>query len=838
MKAVIMAGGFGTRLRPLTINIPKPMVPVANRPIMGHVVSLLAKHNITDVTAVLYFQPEHIKNYFGDGSAFGVNLKYSKPTEDFGTAGAVAFASGETDEPVLVISGDLITDFDISEAIKWHQKQKSEATILLTRHENPLAYGIVITEEDGRIVRFLEKPSWGEAFSDTINTGIYIFEPETIKMIPRATNFDFSQNLFPKMLKEKRKLFGRITDGYWRDVGNVDEYRQVHFDFFDGNLLLDTGFTEKKSENGQLYKSDDVTIGKDVSFSGKVVLGRGSIIKEGSQIENCVIGDNTLVEAQCKLKKSIIWSDCVIGSESTMNEAIVGSRSRLGRNVAMIDDSIVSDDCTIGEFATIRANCKIWPGKSVDDGAVVSSSLVWGEKWNRELFTDAKLTGLALSEITPEMVVKIGSALGAFLGPGNSVITSRDASDLSRLLKRGLLSGLLAAGVNVADLEMMPLPVVRYRLQKGGYSAGIYLRHNPQDYRMIDLIFLDGIGLDLSSTKLKKVERLYIGEDFARASLEQIGRLSTQQYVLEDYQREFISHIKAELIREAGIKVVIDHSNGASSQIFPSIFSELGITAVEFNASLGQRRNIPANTDLTDSKVLSSVAQVSSIVKSLKADIGLIVNPAAEKLIVVDEKGNPIDDQLLLLIVTDLFLNLNKVAKIAVPVDASMGVDKIAEKYDTKVVRVPSHHLGMMEMSLSGKVGFVGGTKGGFIFPGFQHCSDAIISSVKILEMLAESKTKLGDVRQSFETYKLQTASVPCPWTSKGMVLRKLISDTKNKERELIDGVRIFENSGWVLVTPDRHKASFNIFAEALSDQKVNRLLEQYKKIVLDYQSS
>ncbi|MGH8015088.1 MAG: sugar phosphate nucleotidyltransferase, partial [Candidatus Zixiibacteriota bacterium] len=513
MKAVIMAGGFGTRLRPLTINIPKPMVPVANRPIMGHVVSLLAKHNITDITAILYFQPEQIREYFGDGSVYGVDIKYAKPTEDFGTAGAVAFAVGETDEPVLVISGDLITDFDLGEAIKWHKNQKSEATILLTRHENPLAYGIVITEDDGRIVRFLEKPSWGEAFSDTINTGIYIFEPTVVKMIPRATNFDFSQNLFPKMLNDKKRLYGRIMDGYWRDVGNVDEYRQVHFDFFEGKLLLNLNYAEKKFDNGQVYFIEEAAIGKDVTFSGKVVLGRGSKIREGSHLENCVVGENTLVEPRCKIAKSIIWADCSIGAETVMNEAIVGNRSRLGRNVALVEDSIVSDDCHIGEFATIKANCKIWPGKTVDDGAVVSSSLVWGEKWNRELFTDAKITGLALTEVTPEMVVKIGSAFGAFLGPGSSVVTSRDASDLSRLLKRGLLSGLLASGVNVADLEMMPLPVVRYKLQKGGYSAGIYIRHNPLDYRLIDLIFLDGVGLDLSSAKLKKVERLYIGED-------------------------------------------------------------------------------------------------------------------------------------------------------------------------------------------------------------------------------------------------------------------------------------------------------------------------------------
>ena len=234
MKAIIMAGGFGTRLRPLTINLPKPMVPVANRPMMEHVVSLLARHGITDITSLLYYQADKIRSYFGDGHAFGVRMDYAQPQEDFGTAGAVRFAMDSVDEPVLVISGDLVTDFDLDEAISWHRDKKSQATLLLTRVENPLAYGIVITDEEGHIIRFLEKPSWSEAFSDTINTGIYILEPEAVKLIPPKASFDFSRNLFPLMLANEMGLYGKIMDGYWKDVGNLGEYHHVHEDFFAG----------------------------------------------------------------------------------------------------------------------------------------------------------------------------------------------------------------------------------------------------------------------------------------------------------------------------------------------------------------------------------------------------------------------------------------------------------------------------------------------------------------------------------------------------------------------------------------------------------------------------
>ena len=172
MKAIIMAGGFGTRLRPLTINLPKPMVPIGNIPMMEHVVNLLKQNGFDELASLLFFQAEEIKNHFGDGHKFGVKMDYLQPTEDYGTAGAVRFAEDFIDDTVLVISGDVLTDFDLSEAIEWHRNKKADATIMLTRVENPLPYGIVITDDDDKIVRFLEKPSWGEAFSDTINTGI------------------------------------------------------------------------------------------------------------------------------------------------------------------------------------------------------------------------------------------------------------------------------------------------------------------------------------------------------------------------------------------------------------------------------------------------------------------------------------------------------------------------------------------------------------------------------------------------------------------------------------------------------------------------------------------
>ncbi len=832
MRAVIMAGGFGTRLRPLTINLPKPMVPIGNIPMMEHVVGLLAANGITQVTSLLYFQADKIREHFGDGSEFGVHMDYAQPDDDFGTAGAVRYALESIDETVLVISGDLVTDFDLSEAMEWHRERQAEATILLTHMENPLAYGIVITDEEGHIVRFLEKPSWGEAFSDTINTGIYILEPPAIKLIPPTTNFDFSQNLFPLMLSRNMGLYGKIMGGYWKDVGNIGEYRLAHMDFFEDNVHLDLKRPFSQAKDAVVITGDNVQLDSTVEFSGKVVLGNDVQVGKGAKLHNCVIGDRSRVGAACDLTNSVVWRDNNIGEEAVMTNVVVCDRCDVGRNVQLLDDVIISDDCVIGEFATVKANCKIWPGKTVDSGAIVSSSMVWGEKWNRELFTNSKITGLALTETTPEMCVKLGAAFGAFIGQGNSVVTSRDASDTSRLLKRGLIAGLLAAGVNVSDLEMLPVPVVRYGLRRGDYSAGIYVRHNPQDYRLIDLIFFDGSGLDLPTSKSKKVERMYFGEDFERAALDNIGHLDMEQHVLEDYRADFMDAIDGQVIKQAGFKIVVDHSNGSSSQIFPTLFFNLGISAIELNANLNPRKFSSSPEENSQ-----AIVQLSSIVTSLDCDAGFLLNAAAEKLAVIDEMGKPIDSQLLLLMVTDLFLNTHEASKLAVPVSASMGVEEIAAEHEVEIVRVADDHLAMMEIHRRGEVDFVGGTRGGFIFPGFQMGADAILTAVKILDMMARTKTRLGSLRKKFEGFVRREASVPCPWSKKGTVMRKLIIGSDNKQRQLIDGVRIFEDDGWVLVTPDRLTAAFNIQAESRSREGATSLVERYSIMVEESQN-
>ena len=833
MKAIVMAGGFGTRLRPLTIGTPKPMVPIGNIPMMEHVVGLLARYDLTDVTSLLYFHPESIRGYFGDGSGVGVRMSYEKPSDDLGTAGAVRYGVGDTKETVLVISGDLVTNFDLAEAIRWHREKQADATILLTRVENPISYGIVITDDDGRIVRFLEKPTWGEAFSDTINTGIYILEPQATDLIPRDESFDFSQNLFPLMLKKGMKLCGKIMAGYWKDVGNVDEYFRAHFDLFAGDLQLDLKATREVIDQGVIYRGRNVRMGQGIKISGTVLLGDDVTIGDGVALHNCAIGRRVRVGSGCSLKDTIVWTDTTIGGQCRFSRSLVCARVLIGDNVELSDHTIISDDCVVGDDATVKANCKIWPGKRVDEAAIVSSSLVWGDTWNRELFTDSKITGLALTEITPEMAVKVGAAFGATLGQGASVVTSREVSDVAQLLRRSMMSGLMASGVNVYDLETLPVPVVRYALKKGEYAAGMYARHNPVDYRHLEFIFFHGSALDMPPSQLKKVERNYFGEDFQRASIDAIGHLDYPQRVLRDYQNDFMAEIDAAIIKEAGFKVVLDYAHGSSSEVFPDLFSRLGISTTELNSHPN-----PQKSSVPPEESARAIVQLSAIVRSLNADVGFRINPAAEKLIVVDENGRPLDDQILLMLVTELYLQTHHPEKIAVPVAATMGIEEIGERYGVEVIRVTNDHQAMMKIHISGGADYVGGTRGGFIFSRFHAGADAMFALVKLLEMLAQTRGRLGHLRGNYEHLVRQTVTVPCPWSRKGTVMRRLITESANKQRQLIDGVRILEDDGWVLIAPDRFNAAFNIFAESTSRKVTENLIRSYRSVVENCQES
>jgi mannose-1-phosphate guanylyltransferase/phosphomannomutase len=587
VKAVIMAGGFGTRLRPLTANIPKPMVPLLNKPMMHHIVALLKQHGITDLIASLFYSPEAIIAYFGDGSAHGVAVSYFRADADYGTAGSVRAATEGLNERILIISGDVLTDFDLTAAIRFHEERKSKATIVLTRAKNPLQFGVVITRDDGKITRFLEKPTWGEVFSDTINTGIYILEPEVLAMVPEHQEYDFSKDLFPLLLRQDAGLYGYVADGYWRDIGNLNEYQDAHLDVLHGRAKVELDGERRGSVwIGQGSRLDP----ERVRLSGTVVIGKNTTVGDGATLSNSVIGDNCVIGPGTIISNSVIWSDVVIGHSSEISLDVIGSRCSIGEKTLIADNVFISDGCWIGRGANLAANIKLWPEKVVEEGAVLTRSLVWEDKWLRELFTDSRVTGLSNIEMNPEFGAKLGTAYGAYIGPGRTVVTCRDSDNVSRMMNRAMICGLISAGVTTVDLRATSIPLLRHELSSGKEAGGIHVRRSPYDKNLTDIIFFDANGKDLPNGKTKRVERLFFGEDAPRAPRERVGNIVFPERTTEAYKEKFLSTLDVEEISKRRFKIAIDYSNGIASTIFPIILGSFECQVVALNAHLDPRK--------------------------------------------------------------------------------------------------------------------------------------------------------------------------------------------------------------------------------------------------------
>lgn len=826
MKAVIMAGGFGTRLRPLTCNIPKPMVPMLNRPMMEHIVELLKRHGITDLVATLYYQPDVISGYFDDGSKLGVQLQYLRAEADYGTAGSVRNAKDFLDQRFVIISGDVLTDFDLSAAIQFHEERNAKATMVLTHVSNPLQFGVVLTADDGKITRFLEKPSWGEVFSDAINTGIYILEPEVLNLIPPKEEFDFSKNLFPLMLEHDMGLYGYVADGYWRDIGNLNEYQDAHFDALRGSVHV--SFLGKQS--GDLYVGANSIVDTDSkNISGTVVIGTNTRVHADVTIANSVIGDNCEILPGCVIKNCVIWGGTQVGVNVEMSSDVIGTKCSIGDHVVISENVFISDQCVIGRRSRLSANIKLWPEKVVEEGAVVTRSLVWEDRWLRELFRESKVSGVSNVEMNPEFAAKLGAAFGAFVGSGTTIVTSRDSDNVSRMINRAFMCGLMSAGVHCNDLRATSIPIVRHELRSGKERGGIHVRKSPHNRNITDIIFFDTDGKDLPAGKGKSVERLFFGEDFTRSSYDAVGSIRFPERSTESYLERGYSALNVQAIRNAGLKLVIDYSNGIASTIFPNILGNLNVQAVSLNAYLDSQKL----TRLQD-QIDRAIKELSHVVTSLQYDVGCMLDPGAEKMFVVDERGRAIDsDRLLTLMIKLVILAHPEIKKIAVPISASGEVDLLAEEFELTVLKTRDSHLALMEAASNKQIRFVGGTKGGFIFNDFLFASDGMYSVAKLLECLAITKKRLGELDKETSNLHLIKRNVPCSWNLKGQVMRHVMKDSERLPRELIDGVKIFprekDRMTSVLLNPDRTRPLFHINAESKDASIAQRLANEYE---------
>ena len=826
MKAVIMAGGFGTRIQPLTSSMPKPMIPLVNRPIMLHIVELLKKHNITELVMLLYHQPEVIKKFFRDGSDFGVRITYVTPLEDMGTAGAVKSAEKYLSERFLIISGDLLTNFDLQKVLDFHEENQALATITLTPVKDPLQFGVVITDKEQKIIQFLEKPGWGEVISDTINTGIYVLEPEVLALIPEGENYDFSQDLFPKLLQMEAELYGFPVKGYWRDIGNTDSYREAHHEIFKGKINVKIDEPKQDVVGKDLRIGVDVKLAESALLEGTVIIGDNSQILGSSAIKDSVIGRNCTIEAGVKLVNCVIWDNVYIKKGARLTGCVICNNVRVGQGVVMEEGAIVADDTSIGEDALFRQDVKIWPRKVIEGGSIVSGNLIWGEKWKKSLFEGAMIKGLTNIELTPEFMAKLGCAYGSTLPKGSHVITGRDQLRSSRMLKRSFMSGILSAGVNVRDLQMTPLPVLRYKLKTFGEVGGVHFRQGTDDLSSTEVVFLDADGLDFSSGMGKNVERIFYKENFRRAHYSEPGGIADLTGNIFAYYREgFLRALDGTL--KKNFKVVIDFNYSPASQLLPAILNELGCEVIGLNAYIDKERDV----NLEEEKQ-HGLEQLVKIVPTLEAQAGFWIDPTNELVILVDETGAIHADVELLTLMTALILRSGVKGIFVVPVSAPSVVEQMAQEKGCSVVRTKSSERSMIEASLGHEVVMAGSMNGRFAFPGFQAAFDGMFTIAKSIQLMAQSGVPISRVVADVPARTFLQAGVPCAWEMKGGIMRKMSEDSLEKEATFIDGIKLHFGEEWVLILPDQYLPCVHIFAEAKNPKHAQQLLTEYKEKV------
>jgi mannose-1-phosphate guanylyltransferase/phosphomannomutase len=822
VKAVIMAGGEGTRLRPLTSNQPKPMMPIANRPMMEHIVELLKEHGFEDIVVTVAFLANTIRNYFGDGSEFGVRMVYATEESPLGTAGSVRNAMEELkDERFLVISGDVLTDIDLSAIVKFHEEKGSMATIGLKAMENPLEFGIVITNEDGSIERFLEKPTWGQVFSDTINTGVYVLEPEIFDYIEEGKPVDFSSEVFPTLLEEGKPLFGYVAEGYWEDVGTLEAYVKAHQDILDRKVdVRIDGF-----EMGQgvwLGEGSDVDPGATVE--GPAIIGDYCKVEAGAHIrEYTVLGSNVLVGADSYLERSIVQDNAYLDAGVRLRGAVVGRSCDLRKGARAEEGVVLGDECFVGAHAVINQNVKVYPFKTVEANAVINSSIVWESRGARHLFGRMGVSGLANVDISPELALRVAMAYGTTLKKGSTVTTSRDSSRAARTLKRAVMVGLNAAGINVDDLEVAPIPVTRFQVRSQRSTGGITVRLDPEDPQSVLIRFFDRNGIDIDESTQRKIERLYYREDFRRAFAGDIGDLGFPPRALEFYTAGLMASVDAEAIRAASFKVVLDYAYGSTSFVMPSVLAKLGADVLAVNpyaATAGA-----AAFDRAD-----HAGNLRNVVRSSGAQLGAVIDPDGEHITVVDDNGHVLTDDELLFVLVHLVCATRKgdePVKIAVPVAVSSLVERYAVEHGAEIVwtKLSTPHL--MEVSATEGVALAASQEGGFIFPGFIPAYDATATLVNLLALLAETGLRLSKIVEGAPRFHVAHEVVPTPWEQKGLVMRTLV-ETSKEELVLVDGVKILRNDGWILVLPDPADPITHVWAEGGSEAEARALVQEY----------
>jgi len=812
VQAVIMAGGEGSRLRPLTCDRPKPMVPILNRPVMEYTVELLKKHGITDIGVTLQYMPQDIMNYFRDGSDHEVNMQYFIEETPLGTAGSVKNAEGFLKDTFVVVSGDALTDFDLSEAINFHREKGAIATLVLTPVEIPLEYGVVIAEKSGEIRQFLEKPGWGEVFSDTVNTGIYILEPEALDYVPGGQKFDFSKDLFPFLLKEKKPMFGVSLRGYWCDIGNLKQYLEAQYEALAGRVAIEIKGHRRED---RVYFGDNCQVEPGAQIKGPAVIGSNCYIGRDAVVgPYAVVGSSCRIEGGASLKKSVVWSGSYIGRSSEIRGAVICSKVTVKDRAMVFEGAVIGDGGVLEEGAKVKPGVKVWPYKTVDKGSVLDTHLVWGTKACRNLFGADGIAGQVNVNLTPECAAKLGAVYGAVTGPGSTVLVSSDHYCAAQMIKMAVQAGLMSVGISVFDGGNLVTPVHRHAVRALGVKGGIHIKSSVTDPEILHINFYSGNGAALSRDMERKIENQFERDDFQRNSKQNTGRLSYMPGLTESYIRSLFEMVNADAIRDRRFRIAAHFTGEEMLAIVPEIFNGLGCEIINYGAE-----SEPA----TYREISGTAESLAGEVIRSQAGIGAVFDSNGEHVAIIDETGNVINNDLFLALMSLIILEKSHRPVVAVPVTASGVVEHLADARQGTVIRTKTSAAAFLKEVSKPEISEAQGSMNQSVLT-----FDALSTLVRILEYMAEKNMSLHRVVSEIPEICMTRKQAECPWTAKGRVMRELIEENRGGRVELLDGIKVYHENGWALVLPDPDEPRYHVYAEGFSHEFAESLADFY----------
>ena len=844
-----MAGGEGSRLRPLTIGRPKPMVPLVDKPVLGHILDLLKYHGITEVVITLQYMPSVIQDFYGDGSGLGLKITYVVEEMPLGTAGSVKNSASLLDDTFLVISGDALTDFDLRAAVQHHITVGALATLTVYPVPNPLEYGAVVSDESGRITQFIEKPDWSAIRSDRVNTGIYVLEPAVLDHIPDDVPYDFSTDLFPDLLQRGERLQAYVAEGYWCDVGTISEYMRANADLISGKVWLprplggtapveaaelvkaatddgqDAPMLAGARQRGDLILGADVEIAASARIDGPVFLGNGVKIKEGVTIQGpCVVRDYTIVDRYSRLEHCVIWRNTYIGETCELLGAIVCRQCSLKSGTIAYEDVVIGDNCVLDENCVVHPDVKLWPNKRIEPGAVVRESIIWGSRGRRSLFGTAGVSGVVNVDFTPEFAAKLGSSLGANLPRGSYVAINRDSHRSSSMLIRALMSGLSSAGVDVWDLGEVPVPVARHFVRiHPSAAAGVHIQLSPLDQRVVDIRFMNSHGLDQSRAAERSVERSFSREDFRRAFLDEVGRIEYPADPTESYIESFLACVDRDRIRATAPQIhpqiVVDMSHGLGGDTLSTILNRLDVDYLPLNGpKLGALRD----------QFRHQLQHMAKIMGVLDAGVGVKLDVGGERVFLIDERGAVLDDLTAALLMLELAMYANPGAKVALPAVLPRAFETVVNRHGGQIVYTQNDLRELMRAAAE-DVLFATDGAGHFIFPDLQPVSDGLLATVRLLEYLGLRQAAVSEIVADLPMFFMAHHRVDCPWEAKGTVMRLLNQSYHGDGVVTIDGLKIHLGAEeWVHIGPNPERPLFEIRAEAGDPERATALVKEH----------